>query len=934
MANYDGSVTIEIKAELDQLKDGLKEANTSIKNFSDEVEKKTNVISNSFEQSEENINRLKASTVALGYVAGKALVKLTQVSVDFLKTSFLVGKEYESAFAGVVKTVNATDEQLQVLKKDLVDMSKVMPKTASGLASIAESAGQLGIRTENLKDFVETMAQLDDATNLSSEEGSSQLAKIANITQMDQRNFSRLGSSIVALGNNFATTERDIVEMTLNLAGAAKQANFSEAEMLALSASLSSVGIEAQAGGTSVSTLLLEMKRATIEGGKDLETFAKTANMTSDEFKVAFEKNAAQAFNQFIKGLSTAKERGQDAILLLNEMGINESRMTRALLSLSSASDVLNNALGVSNDAWSANVALSKEASQRYETLDSKLQMTSNNIASLGIEMYDNFQEPLKEGLVDVNKGIDDLGRTLRSPEMKSAVKSLTKDISGFLKTSISLGSKALPGVIKSFSTLIALAPKALVFFTTYTAVQKTVTSYIALKKAMTAAGSASKLLTASLQANPAILAATAAAVAVTAIYAVVSSVQDANKEVKELNKSYKELNDSFYENDRALAPQVNTWERLGAELKNMVDVDGNLVGSKEELIKKINEFNQSVGTTLLQYDEETGKIINQKGEVVNLQTELEKLIDLKKAEAWLDAHKDDYIKALEEKRKAMDLIIEKQKEINEAIKQRDSYEENSANYRIKDNHIANLNEDMERLVETAKPFQEMISNYEAMGKALNDMDTDKIDLLSMGLSASQLNESSSAIRALKEELEKLKEQRELLNQIDSSLVSEEQKTQLDNDIKKLEEQIQKVGSGSKDSLEKPITESAQRAVNQAQSLWNNFNLAIKRASIVVDVKYNDAGAPSGHRSAYRAGGATYLDSEGAVYDHYFNKVYDSLANFIAPRQSMNFAVGYPGTSSNVTLNQTNNFNQPIENPSDVNSSIERVNRELAKRVK
>lgn len=154
--------------------------------------------------------------------------------------------EFESAFTGVTKTVNASDEQLDELKQGIKDLAKEIPSMTTEISAVAESAGQLGIQTENILDFSKAMIDLGNSTNLTSENAASQLAKFANIMQMSQKDFDRLGSSIVDLGNNFATTEADIVNMAMRLAGAGKQVGLSEGEVLGLATALSSVGIEAE----------------------------------------------------------------------------------------------------------------------------------------------------------------------------------------------------------------------------------------------------------------------------------------------------------------------------------------------------------------------------------------------------------------------------------------------------------------------------------------------------------------------------------------------------------------------------------------------------------------------------------------------------------------------------------------------------------------
>ncbi|WP_105134478.1 phage tail tape measure protein, partial [Streptococcus suis] len=92
------------------------------------------------------------------------------------------------------------------------------------------------------------------------------LAKFKNITGMPTEDFKKLGNVIVQLGNNMATTEQDIVDMGLRLASSGKLAGLTEAQIMALAATLSSVGMEAEAGGSAMSRVMQKMNTAVAEG--------------------------------------------------------------------------------------------------------------------------------------------------------------------------------------------------------------------------------------------------------------------------------------------------------------------------------------------------------------------------------------------------------------------------------------------------------------------------------------------------------------------------------------------------------------------------------------------------------------------------------------------------------------------------------------------
>ncbi|ENJ9655984.1 phage tail tape measure protein [Clostridium botulinum] len=365
------------------------------------------------------------------------------------------GVDFESAFTGVKKTVDGTDQQLAQLEKAIRNMAKSMPESASEIAGVAEAAGQLGIKTENIEGFTKSMVMLGDSTNMSSEEAATSLARLANITQMPQTEFNRLGSVIVALGNNLATTESEITAMGLRLAGAGHQVGMSEAQIISFAGALSSVGIEAEAGGSAFSKVMVDMQLAVEKGGEGLNQFAKVAGMSSSEFQKAFKEDAAGAIIAFIQGLGKCQESGQSAIGILDNMGITEVRMRDALLRAAGAGNVFTDALKLGTKAWDENIALTKEAETRYATTESKMKMIKNQIVDLGITMFEKFKKPFGEWLDSVMKSLEKLSSSLSNGALGESVDKLASSF-GKMIASIAEGSANwIPKIINALAWIM-----------------------------------------------------------------------------------------------------------------------------------------------------------------------------------------------------------------------------------------------------------------------------------------------------------------------------------------------------------------------------------------------------------------------------------------------------------------------------------------------
>ncbi|MAO66250.1 MAG: phage tail tape measure protein [Balneola sp.] len=319
-----------------------------------------------------------------------------KVTLPILGLGAAVGKtaiDFESAFAGVRKTVDATEEEFGRLRQGILDMSKELPTSANEIAGVAEAAGQLGIKSDAILEFTKTMVMLGDTTDIVANDAAKALARVANILQLPQDRFDEMGSTIVDLGNNFATTESEIVDMSTRIAAAGNIAKMSASDIFAISTALSSVGVNAESGGTAAQKGILAINDAVARGGEALETFAKTSGMSAHQFRESWRQDAGLAFSQFIQGLGS---EGDNATQVLEDVGLQSERTRAAFLSLANSGDLLNRTIETGRSAWEENNALTKEAQQRYETMASDLSEMFNSFKAAAASFQDVISPAIK----------------------------------------------------------------------------------------------------------------------------------------------------------------------------------------------------------------------------------------------------------------------------------------------------------------------------------------------------------------------------------------------------------------------------------------------------------------------------------------------------------------------------------------------------------
>lgn len=523
--------------------------------------------------------------------------------------------DFENNFANVKKTVDGTPEQLAKIKQGIIDLSTTgidgrgaIPQTTTELNELAAAGGQLGISQENIIDFTEVMAQMGSATNLVGEEGAATLARFQNVMGVGQNEIRNIGSAIVDLGNNSATTESEIAEMALRMGKYGSSVRMSAADVLGYSAALSSLGIEAQMGGSAIGRTWLSIETAVASGGEGLTKFTKYSGKSAEEFKEQWNTDSSGAFNGLLKGLQSA----ENLTVTLDDLGINNTQDIQAMMALVNGYDLVTESVNRSNTAYQENTALQEEFNAKNETTASKLANTKNNI----IEAARSIGETMLPSIQDASTTVADFAKGLS--QMDDEQKRVVVN-TGATVIAIGAISKVSAGAIKGVGGIVEAVGN--------------------IKKAFSAGGALAKfaptLASIGSVAGPAALA--VAGIATAAIggkvaydkwyqsqYRWSEGLSEGNEKVKESLEKYKSLNEvqgqikslkMVIESPESSQEQVDNAKSKLEEIKEMLSQEYNLVINSDN--SNLDDAVEQV--TKLTKNELQSNINNQRAELSEL---------------------------------------------------------------------------------------------------------------------------------------------------------------------------------------------------------------------------------------------------------------------------------------------------------------------------
>ena len=395
---------------------------TNVDEWNDSMRDQEQVVRATARAEEQRLQSLSSTRYAL-YDISSAYLTVGLAGTAALVATVGANAHFETAFTGVERTSGLAGEQLHQLRNELIGLSTEIPESFSSLSDIATLGGQLGIAGDEIDGFTESVAKFSATTNATTEAAATGFGRIAQLTDAGKDSFDSIAASIYTVGVNSVATETQILNVAQEIATAGNLAGFSTAEIIGLSGALASLGVQPERARGNIQRIFQEIGDASREGGEQLDTFAKLAGMSADEFREAWSSDAADTFVRVTDGMAAAKDAGADLDVILDSMGISAVRDIQTFKQLADNTDLLHQTMRDANEAYADGTSLNAAYADVADNLASKLQTLGNSIMAIFAELGNApFLGEFVDGLKLITNAIGGVLRWLNGLGEGSAV--------------------------------------------------------------------------------------------------------------------------------------------------------------------------------------------------------------------------------------------------------------------------------------------------------------------------------------------------------------------------------------------------------------------------------------------------------------------------------------------------------------------------------
>lgn len=326
--------------------------------------------------------------VAVGSAAQRSGAGIVAAGTAFTGLGVALAKSVKNAVAfeadmtRVGKVAGVAGDELKAMSADILQMSSQLGIPTAELSKIEQRAASLGIRgAQNLATFTQQVAILTRTSDdLGAEEAAAALGRFINLTNQSPENIKGIAAALTQLGNDFNTTEGEILTMTEELSRAGVAFKVGGDELLALGTALATVGERPERSATALAQALTRITQAAAGGGAELQAFADVVGLSADEFQKLARDDIGEVFFRLLQSLRAA---GPNAIQILDDLRIGSERNTKVFLSTANSLDALVSALETTRGQMANPTAALDEFQRMNETVERQVETLGTQLDNL-----------------------------------------------------------------------------------------------------------------------------------------------------------------------------------------------------------------------------------------------------------------------------------------------------------------------------------------------------------------------------------------------------------------------------------------------------------------------------------------------------------------------------------------------------------------------
>ena len=692
MAKADGSIIIEV--DLDQGK---------------------------FESSVSNLTKKAAKAAA---AIGTAIGAVSMAAIK-------VGSDFEEGMSKVSAISGTTGSDLEKLKEKAMEMGAKTKFSATEASEALQYMAMAGWGTSDMLDGLDGIMNLAAASGEDLASTSDIVTDALTAFGLSAKDSTRFADVLAAASSNANTNVSLMGETFKYVAPVAGALGYSVEDTAVAIGLMANAGIKGSQAGTALRSMLSRLAKPTDDVAAAMDTLGISLTNSDGTMKSFNEitvdlRNSFSKLNQAQKTEMAATLAGQEAM--------------SGLLAIVNASDDDFNKLKKSIDNSSGSAK--KMADTMNNNLKGKLTIIGSTLEGIGIKAYDKFEKPLSKALDSAQKSLNNLDKSMSSGKLGKSVDKLAEGFGKLVEVTVNLATKVLPVAIDGFALLadnselvvaaIGGISAAILVYNNYQKISNALNTASAVASLaygtaqsvvageLTAAAGAQEMLNLAMSANPAALV-TAGIVGLVAAVAALSlvhgeektAVQELNEELTEEAESFKEIKKATEENAKASIIEIDNLSSMKHELDNLVDANGKVKeGFENRASYLVNELAEATGTDIKLVD---GQIQNYS----KLSGEIQKTIDKMRAEAILEAHKEEYQTAIQKQAEAQEKLNKAKDAYNKALKDSEKYIEDY----MKSSYDHTLSE-LENRKNAEKAYQNYLATVEdTLDKAQSSYD-------------------------------------------------------------------------------------------------------------------------------------------------------------------------------------------------------------------